>query len=130
MRSRIVVRVERVGLATRPVQRQHQVTSRTLAVRVHRDVRLERRDQLGISPEREVRLGSLLVGDEAELVEPSSLGANSRLVSQVGERWPAPEREREPSSSERAATTSTLFASSSSRSKRTASIDARSTSSA
>ena len=47
-----------------------------------------------MAPEREVGLDPLLERHGAQLLEPSDLGLRERLVEEVGERRPAPERER------------------------------------
>ena len=47
-----------------------------------------------MAPQREVGLDPLLERDCAELLEPCDLGLGERLVEEVGERRPAPERER------------------------------------
>ena len=85
---------ERVGLAPRAVEREHELRARSLAQRLRCDERLELGDELGVAPEREVRLDPLLERDEPELLEPGDLGLGERLVEEVRERRPAPERER------------------------------------
>ena len=46
--------------------------------------------------EREVGLHALLDGERPQLLEPADLGLRPRLVTLVGERRPAPQRERLP----------------------------------
>ena len=85
---------ERVGLAARAVEREHELRARALAQRLGGDQRLELGDELGVAPEREIRLDPLLERDGAQLLEPRDLGLGERLVEEVGERRAAPERER------------------------------------
>ena len=51
-------------------------------------------NELGLAPEREVRLDALLDGAEPELLQASDLGLCERLVCEVSERSPPPHRER------------------------------------
>ena len=90
----VLVRLQRLRLATRAVQRQHELTAEALAERVALDERLELADQLVVPSEREVAVDPLLEGRQAELVEPGDLRLRERLVREVGEGRPAPERER------------------------------------
>ena len=54
---------------------------------------LELGDELRVTSEREIRLDPLLERDGAQLLEPRDLGLGERLVEEVRERRPAPERE-------------------------------------
>ena len=56
--------------------------------------RFELRDEDGVPAEVELGLDPLLHRREAELVEAIGLRAGPRLVGEVGERRPAPQRER------------------------------------
>ena len=51
-------------------------------------------DELGVAAEREVRLDPPLERRESKLVQPPDRRLRERLVGEVGERRPAPERER------------------------------------
>ena len=55
-----MVHLERLGLASRPVEREHQLSPKALAQRMLFDERLELADQLLCGPQLEVRLDSLL----------------------------------------------------------------------
>jgi hypothetical protein len=59
-----------------------------------RDQRLELPDHLVVAPEPEVGLDAVLVGHEAQLIEPRGLALGERLVAQVGEGRPAPQSKR------------------------------------
>jgi len=54
------VRVERVDLPPRPVEREHQLLARTVAQRVLRHERLELGNQLSVAAESEVGVDPLL----------------------------------------------------------------------
>ena len=86
------VRVQRVGLPTRPVQREHEVPAQPLAERVLGDQRLELCDELAVPPEREIGVDPILDGREPALVEVSGVRVH-RLAGEVGECRAAPERE-------------------------------------
>ena len=92
--SRVLVGLQRVGLAVAAVQREHQLAAQPLAVRVLADQRLQPADHLGVAAERELRLDELLARGDPQLLEPGDLGLRERLVGEVGQRRAAPERER------------------------------------
>ena len=54
---------------------------------------LELSDELGVASELEVSCDPPLDADETNLFEPKNLRLRERLVSEVGERWTAPEIE-------------------------------------
>jgi hypothetical protein len=88
------VDLERLGLAARAVEREHQLAAKPLPQRMLPDERLELADELGVPAERELRLGVLLDEREPELLEPRDLRLRERLVRELGERLAAPGRER------------------------------------
>ena len=87
-------RVERLGLAPRSVQREHEKTPETLAVGVLGDQGLELADEMRVPTEREVCIDPVFDGDEPELLESGDLGTREVLEREVGERRPGPELER------------------------------------
>ena len=87
-------RVQRVGLPAAAVQREHQLAAQALAKRVLRDERLELRHQLVMAAERQLSVDAIFDRRETELLEPGDLALRERLVSQLGQRLPAPERKR------------------------------------
>ena len=91
---RIVVGGERLGLAAAPVEREHQVRAQPLAQRVRADERLDLGHELGVRAQLEVGGDPLLEHAEAQILEPVDLGLRERLQLHVGQRRPAPERER------------------------------------
>ena len=86
--------MQRVGLPAAAVQREHQLAAQAFAKRVLRDERLELRHQLVMAAERQLSVDAILDRRETELLEPGDLALRERLVSQLGQRLPAPERER------------------------------------
>ena len=49
-----------LGLTTRAIQREHELGTQPLSQRVLRDERAQLSDQVGVAPEREIRLDPLL----------------------------------------------------------------------
>ncbi len=88
-----LVGLERVGLATAAVERQHQLSAQPLAKWVVVDELFELGDQLGARPEEEPGLDQVLERRGAKLFEPSRLERGERLEGEVGERLPAPQSE-------------------------------------
>ena len=89
-----MVRLQRLGLTPRSVEREHQLAPQALPQRVLRDQRLELADELSAAAELEVGVDPLLERLQAQLLEPADLGLGERLEGEVGERWAAPQRER------------------------------------
>jgi len=89
-----VVRVERLGLAARVVEREHQLDAQPLPQRVLPDERLQLGDELGVATAGELRVDPVLEHCEAELLEPPHLGGCEELERDVREGLAAPEVER------------------------------------
>ena len=85
---------QRLGLAARPVEREHQLAAQALAEGVLRRQRVELRDQRGVAAEREVGVDPHLDREQVHLLEAPDRRLGERLVGEVGERGAAPERER------------------------------------
>ena len=90
---RLAIDLERLGLATRAVERLHEHGPQPLAEWVLADEHLDLADELGVAAEREVGLEPPLERLQAELFEARNLGLRERLVGEVGKRRPAPEVE-------------------------------------
>ena len=88
-----VVGGERVGMATRGVERPHQELAGPLAQRVLPDERLELRDDVGGAPELDVGREPLLDRGQPELVEAPGLALRPLVEGELGERRAAPEVE-------------------------------------
>ena len=93
-RARVAVRRERLGLAARAVQRQHQLPGEPLAQRVVADGRRELADELGVPAVGELALEAALERGQAQLLEPRDLALGEVLEREIGERRAAPERQR------------------------------------
>ena len=90
----VVVHVERLGLAARAVEREHQLPAQPLTQREPLDERLELGDELRALAELEVGVDPLLERLEPQLLEPADLALGERLEGEVGERRATPERQR------------------------------------
>jgi hypothetical protein len=55
---------------------------------------LEFPDQLGVSSEGEIGFHPCGEGVEPLFLQPGDLGLGERLVDELGQRWPAPQRKR------------------------------------
>jgi hypothetical protein len=93
--ARVLICGERVGLASGPVEREHELAAQAFAQRVLDDERLELAHhvaaaqlQIGLDPIRE--------RFQAQLVQASDLCLGERREGEVGQRGAAPQRERRP----------------------------------
>jgi hypothetical protein len=91
-----VERLERVCLASGPIEREQQLGAKTLAQRVARDLGLELGDQLRAAAEREFGVDPVLECRQPLVPEPRDLRLGERFVGEVGERRAAPKRQRLP----------------------------------
>ena len=91
---RLLVDLERLRVPSAAIEREHELRDEALAVRVLRDELLELADRLLVAAERELGVEAQLVRAEPQLLEPVGLGAPCRRERDVGERGPAPHRER------------------------------------
>ena len=80
--------LERVGLASRAIERQHQLGSESLAVGVLGSQRLELRHEVVMEMHREIRVDATLDGEQTELLDPCALDRDERGVRHVGQRDP------------------------------------------
>ena len=85
--------VERVRLASRSIERQHQLRAKSLAPRVCGDERLELCDEASMTPQLEQGLDPVLLRLESPLGEPLDLRLGEVVEGEVGERGAAPECE-------------------------------------
>ena len=91
---RVLVDLQRLGLAVAAVQGEHQLPAQPLAQRVTGDQGLELGDEITVAPEGEVCFDPFLEGGQAQLLEPGDLVLGERVEGEVGERRAAPEAER------------------------------------
>ncbi len=94
--ARLVVDAQRLGLAARAVEGDHELGPESLAQRMLRDERLQFRDELGVPAGRKLRLDPILGRGQTQLLEPRRLGPRKGRVAEVHERRPAPEADRVP----------------------------------
>ena len=92
--ARRLVCLERIGLATGPVQRHQQLRAQALAQRVLGDQRLELGHELRAAPEREIGVEAVLERHQPQLLQAGDLALAERLEREVGQRRAAPQRER------------------------------------
>ena len=86
---------ERVGLAARAVEREHQLAAQPLAQRMLADERRRaRRRARACRPSASSASARSSMQRQPQLVEPRDLGLRERLVGELGQRLAAPERER------------------------------------
>ena len=74
-----LVRLERLGLAPRAVEREDQLPVEPLAERMLRGQRLELSDHVDVAARRQVGLDPVLEAAEAQLLEVRALDAGERL---------------------------------------------------
>lgn len=99
---------ERLDLAFGVVEREHALPPVALAVRMLCDETLQLGDERRLTAERQLRIVSLLKGNEAKLVQATSLVRDYAAVTNVRECRTVPQREsgsetirREPGSAAR-----------------------------
>ena len=92
-RRALAKRLQRLGLAPAAIEREHPLTAQALAQRVLGHERLELGHQIGVAAERQVGVDAPLQRHRAPLLEPGDLGLRERLVRDVGQRGPAPQRQ-------------------------------------
>src|SRR6266511_1099771 len=91
---RLAIGLERLGLATGSVEREHEEAAESLARRMLRDQGLELADRLFVPADPDLGLDPILGRSEPQLLEARDLGLRKLLVPDVDERRPPPEGER------------------------------------
>ena len=86
--------LERVRLASAPIERQHQLSPQALAERALLQRSADRRSDVAVLSQRESRLEPLLQRVEPQRVQPRGLRRRPRGLRQAQEGRPAPEGER------------------------------------
>jgi hypothetical protein len=92
--SRPPVDAERVGLAARSIEGEHQLSAQALSQRVRDDELRELGDDLRRPAEPQVCVDPQLDCRQAQLLETCDRRLRERLEPEIRERRPAPERER------------------------------------
>ena len=88
------VDLERLGLASRAVEREHQLAADPLSERVVPHERLELGEERPVAPERELGIEALLERREAQLVESCDRRLRELFIGEVCQRCSTPELER------------------------------------
>ena len=91
--SRGAVCLERLGLPSGAVQRDHQLAAQAFPERMSRHQRLELRHQVGVSPEREVGLDPLFDRRGVKFFQAADLVPRKLFEREIREGGAAPERE-------------------------------------
>ena len=92
--NRLAVGRERIALAPRPIEGEHELAAEALAEWVTGHQRLELGHQLAVTPGEEIGLDPILERGGVQRLQRHDLGLRERLERDVGERWAAPLRER------------------------------------
>ena len=90
----VLVDLQGLRLPARTIQREHQLPAERLAKRVLADETLELADHIAVAPELELGVDALAEDNEPQLLEPPDLRLREVVERELGERRPAPERER------------------------------------
>jgi hypothetical protein len=94
MLSRPPIDLERFRLSARTVERDHQLPTQPLPITVLIDQRLELSNELRMTPSGQIRLDPRLNAAKAKLLQSGRLCLSERLVHDIGEGGPAPQRQR------------------------------------
>src|ERR671910_41359 len=89
----ILVGLQRVSLAVRAVEGEHQLRPEPLSVRMVADQRLELCDHLGMTAEVQLGLDEVLPGRDPRLLETADLALRERLVGEFRQRRATPQRQ-------------------------------------
>ena len=89
--SPALIHGERVGVASRLVQRLHEELAGVLALGMLDDQCLKVGDHLVVFPACQLRLRVAFPSGEAEFLEPYGLSAGELALRELHQRWPAPE---------------------------------------
>ena len=92
-RSAVLIRLQRLRLSARSIERQHVLTPKPLAHRMLLDQSFELPDELAVARGIQIGLHTLLERGEPKLLEMRDVRLSERLEGKVGEWWTSPERE-------------------------------------
>ena len=92
--SGVAIDLERLGLAARPVEREHELPAKPFAQRVKGRQPLELADRLTEAAEAQVGLDPVLERRQPELLQPGELRLKRWFEAEVVERRPPPQVER------------------------------------
>ena len=91
--TRVAEGLKRLCLTAGAVERKHQLTAHALPQRIVHGELAKLGHKARVATEVEVRGDTVLEHRNAELFEPADLGLRKRLVAEVGERAPTPQRQ-------------------------------------
>ena len=92
--ARVAVRGERVGLPSRPVQREHQLRAESFPQRMPRDEQLQFRHEVGVDPELEIGGDPVLEYAQPQILQTVDVVLREVLQLRVGKRPASPESKR------------------------------------
>ena len=92
--SRVLVDLERFCLPSGAVEGEHEQAARALAERLLAHELFELRHELAVAAELQVGVDPVLERAEAKLLQARDRALGERLVGELRERRPAPQRER------------------------------------
>ncbi len=92
----LVVETDRLRLPASPVEREHQLRPELLAQGVYADELLELADERPVPAQLQVGVDSPLERGQPELLQASDRGLGERVVGEIRQRRPSPQRERRP----------------------------------
>ncbi len=92
--DRVAVGVQRLALTPGSIQGEHELPAQALAQRLRRHEPLQLRHELGTAAHRQIGLDAILDRGRAQVLQARDLGRRERLEHHVGQRRPAPLRQR------------------------------------
>ena len=92
--SRLVVGLERLGLAAGPVQRQHELGPEPLAERMKHGQLLELTNHIEVTGERQIGVKPLLEHRETRFLKSLAGRCGKRRLGELGERQATPQGQR------------------------------------
>ena len=90
---RLTVSLQRLGLATRAIEREHELTPRALPQRLLRDERSRVADDLVVVTRGKLEVDAILDRRGSRLLQAADLRLGDRFQRHVGQRRPAPQRQ-------------------------------------
>jgi hypothetical protein len=90
----LLVRLQRFGLPSAPVEGEHKLGAQTFPHRVASCERLELGDDVCVTSERKLRFDQLLLGAKSLILEAGDFGLEKGRLSKFRERRPPPKPER------------------------------------
>jgi hypothetical protein len=92
--AEVVVDLKRVGLPSAAVQREHELPAQALAQRMLADQGAQLGREFAGRAESQARLGAFLQAGQVQLLQPGDLGLREGLITEIGQRRAAPQRQR------------------------------------